>query len=122
MFQQQSQWDLETKWTIIASKAASIIHCDGELSFQTRNYLYDMCYSLPRITTANSVINAPENTLVWKDKKLPLISYTFKDINVHFFDWGGDIKSLDVQSCGILECLIGEGMVYIYLMKIANNL
>ena len=40
--QQQSQLDLETKNKIIASKAASIVHCDGKLFSQTRNYLYDI--------------------------------------------------------------------------------
>ena len=44
-------------------------------------------------------------------KKLPLISYTFKDrINVHFVDWEGDIKSLDIQSWGISQCLLGDGI------------
>ena len=38
----QSQWDLATKRKIIAFKAASIIHCDGELATLPRNYLYDV--------------------------------------------------------------------------------
>ena len=72
---------------------------------------HDCAIGNPELLAANSVINAPEKTLVWKDKKLPLISYTFKDhINVYFVDWEGDIKSLDVQSCDISECLLVEGI------------
>ena len=39
---QQNQWNQETKQKKIASKAATIVHCDGELSAQTRNFLYDI--------------------------------------------------------------------------------
>ena len=45
---QQTQWDLETKRKRIASKAATIVHCDGELSSQTRNFLCDIDLLLPQ--------------------------------------------------------------------------
>ena len=47
---QQSQWNLETKQKLIASEAASIVYCDGELSSQTRNYLYDIDLLIPHFT------------------------------------------------------------------------
>ena len=56
---------------------------------------HDCVIGYPELLAANSVINAPENTLIiWKGKKLSLISYIFKDhINIHFVDWKGDIKT-----------------------------
>ena len=47
---QQKQWDIEAKRQNIASKASSIVHCDGELSSQTRNYLYDIDLLVPQFT------------------------------------------------------------------------
>ena len=58
---QQSQWDLETKFKIITSKAASIVHCDGERSSQTRNYLYDLL--IPQISQEpNAIIKIIKKT------------------------------------------------------------
>ena len=49
--------------------------------------------------------------MIWKDKKLPLISYTFKDhINIQFIDWEGVIQSLDAPSCATSQGLITDGI------------
>ena len=39
---QQKQWDQDRRRKRISTLASTISHCDGELSSQTRNYLYDI--------------------------------------------------------------------------------
>ena len=54
---------------------------------------------------AKSIINAPEGILMWRDKELPLISYTFKDhITIQFIDW--ESICLPVENCELLVELL----------------
>ena len=60
---QQSQWNLEARHKTITSKATSIVHCDGKLSAQTRNYLYDIDMLLPQfIEEPDSIIEIVKKT------------------------------------------------------------
>ena len=60
---QQKQWDVETKRKLIASKASSIAKCDGELTSQTRNYLYDIDLLVPQFTQdPDSIITIVKKT------------------------------------------------------------
>lgn len=45
---QDKQWVTEARRHRIAAAAGNIIHCDGELSSQTRNYLYDIDLLIPQ--------------------------------------------------------------------------
>ena len=65
----------------------------------------------PDLLAAKSVINTREGVLIWRDKRLSLILYTFKDhINIQFIDWEGDRQSLDTPSCATSQCLITDGI------------
>ena len=60
--QQQTQWELKTKRKTIASNAASIVHCNGKLSSQTRSYLCDIDMLLPQFIQEPGAIKIVKKT------------------------------------------------------------